>query len=386
MVEYRLQTESLIKREIGVDMPTDWGHFDLIAFRQKDTGDTHLALVKGTWEKNEPVLVRVHKSNVVGDIFGSTLCDSGQQLKNAMQSVENEGKGVILYMFQDGKSANLMSDLKKYKLQEMGVNQSAEITPNDERDYGIGAQILRDLGISKIKTCVGGSLGGQQAVEWAISQPELIENLILIATNAQHSPWGIAFNESQRMSIEVDPTWTESHPLAGINGMKAARATALISYRNYETYGVTQARREEGLDKTYRAVTYQRYQGEKLAQRFNAFSYYVLSQVMDSQDVGRGRGGVINALGQIKAKTLVMGIKSDALFPINEQEFLAKHIPDATFQALDSLYGHDGFLIENELITKAIKIWQKFIKLDVNPMYSFFKALEDRPRTLVAHD
>lgn len=151
LVEYRLQTESLIKREIGVDMPTDWGHFDLIAFRQKDTGDTHLALVKGTWKKEEPVLVRVHKSNVVGDIFGSTLCDSGQQLKNAMQAVENEGKGVILYMFQDGKSANLMSDLKKYKLQEMGVNQSTEITPNDERDYGIGAQILRDLGISKIK-------------------------------------------------------------------------------------------------------------------------------------------------------------------------------------------------------------------------------------------
>lgn len=255
------------------------------------------------------------------------------------------------------------------------------------RDIVNSFDLLREhLGISKIKTCVGGSLGGQQAVEWAISQPELIENLILIATNAQHSPWGIAFNESQRMSIEVDPTWKESHPLAGINGMKAARATALISYRNYETYGVTQARREEGLDKTYRAVTYQRYQGEKLAQRFNAFSYYVLSQVMDSQDVGRGRGGVINALGQVKAKTLVMGIKSDALFPINEQEFLAKYIPDATFQALDSLYGHDGFLIENELITKAIKIWQKFIKLDVNPMYSFFKALEDRPRTLVAHD
>jgi 3,4-dihydroxy 2-butanone 4-phosphate synthase/GTP cyclohydrolase II len=92
LVEYRLQTESLIKREIGVDMPTDWGHFDLIAFRQKDTGDTHLALVKGTWKKDEPVLVRVHKSNVVGDIFGSTLCDSGQQLKNAMQAVENEGK------------------------------------------------------------------------------------------------------------------------------------------------------------------------------------------------------------------------------------------------------------------------------------------------------
>jgi homoserine O-acetyltransferase len=123
---------------------------------------------------------------------------------------------------------------------------------------------------------------------------------------------------------------------------------------------------------------YQRYQGEKLAQRFNAYSYYVLSQVMDTQDVGRGRGGLVQALSQIKAKTLVMGIKSDTLFPINEQAFLAKHIPGATFQALDSLYGHDGFLIESQLITKAIKLWKKFVRLDVNPMYDFFKRLEKK--------
>ncbi|MFC0184735.1 homoserine O-acetyltransferase [Pseudarcicella hirudinis] len=171
------------------------------------------------------------------------------------------------------------------------------------RDIVNSFDLLREhLGISKIKTCVGGSLGGQQAVEWAISQPDLIENLILIATNAQHSPWGIAFNESQRMAIEVDPTWKESYATAGIEGMKAARATALISYRNYETYGITQARQDEPLGKSYRAVSYQRYQGEKLAQRFNAFSYYILSQVMDSQDVGRGRGGVQKALSRIKAK------------------------------------------------------------------------------------
>lgn len=247
------------------------------------------------------------------------------------------------------------------------------------RDIVRAFDLLREyLCIGKIQTCVGGSLGGQQALEWAICQPDLIENLILIATNAQHSPWGIAFNESQRMAIEVDPTWQESHPLAGINGMKAARATALISYRNYETYNITQARQGEPLGKPYRAVSYQKYQGEKLAKRFNAYSYYILSQVMDSQDVGRGRGGVVAALKNVKAKTLVMGIKSDALFPINEQEFLAKHIPGATFQAIDSLYGHDGFLIENELITKAIKLWQKFIKLDVNPMYDFFKNLEQK--------
>jgi homoserine O-acetyltransferase len=213
-------------------------------------------------------------------------------------------------------------------------------------------------------------------LEWAISSPDLIENLILIATNAQHSPWGIALNESQRMAIEVDPTWKNSNALAGLEGMKAARAVALISYRNYETYGITQARRDDNLSSPFRASSYQRYQGEKIAQRFNAFSYYSLSKVMDSQDVGRGRGGVVNALKQIKAKTLVMGILSDALFPINEQIFLSKNIPGAIFQSLDSLYGHDGFLIENQLITKAVVLWRKFLRFEENPMSDFFAQLE----------
>lgn len=220
-------------------------------------------------------------------------------------------------------------------------------------------------------------MGGQQALEWAIMKPELIDNLILVATNAVHSSWGIAFNESQRMSIEVDPTWPESNAQAGINGMKAARATALISYRNYETYQITQARQENSVGGNLRAVSYQRYQGDKLAKRFNAFSYYRLSTMMDSQDVGRNRGGVVAALKSIQAKTLVIGIKSDALFPIVEQEFLAKYIPDASFQVIDSLYGHDGFLIESGLMTKAIRLWQKLLRLEVNPMADFFKELEN---------
>lgn len=245
------------------------------------------------------------------------------------------------------------------------------------RDVVNSFELLREaLNIDKIKTCIGGSLGGQQAVEWAIINPDLIENLILVATNAVHSPWGIAFNESQRMAIEVDPTWKESNPLAGINGMKAARATALISYRNYETYQITQSRADNSIGEALRAITYQRYQGDKLANRFNAYSYYLLSKMMDSQDVGRNRGGIVNALKTIQAKTLVIGIKSDALFPIVEQEFLAKHIPGASFQMIDSLYGHDGFLIESGLMTKAIRLWQKIIRLEVNPMAEFFKELE----------
>ncbi|TAE25123.1 MAG: bifunctional 3,4-dihydroxy-2-butanone-4-phosphate synthase/GTP cyclohydrolase II [Cytophagales bacterium] len=155
LIEYRLRTESLIRREIGVDMPTEWGHFDLIAFKQSNTGDMHLALVKGTWEPDEPVLVRVHSSCVTGDIFGSCRCDCGGQLHAAMQMVEQEGKGVVLYMNQEGRGIGLINKLKAYKLQEMGrdtVEANLELgLPMDARDYGVGAQILRDLDVHKVK-------------------------------------------------------------------------------------------------------------------------------------------------------------------------------------------------------------------------------------------
>lgn len=155
LIEYRLKTDSLIEEIVRVDMPTQYGHFKLVAFGEKNTSNEHLALIKGEWEKEEPVLVRVHSSCFTGDILGSLRCDCGDQLHAAMEQVEKAGKGVILYMNQEGRGIGLLNKLKAYKLQEGGMDTvEANLHlgfPMDKRDYGVGAQILRYLGICKLK-------------------------------------------------------------------------------------------------------------------------------------------------------------------------------------------------------------------------------------------
>jgi homoserine O-acetyltransferase/O-succinyltransferase len=228
------------------------------------------------------------------------------------------------------------------------------------RDVVNAFDLLREeLRINQIYAALGGSMGGQQVLEWAILKPEVFQHIIPISCNAFHSPWGVAFNEAQRMAIEADPTWKESSPRAGINGLKAARAIGMISYRQYNTYLETQNEKNNETIDDFRASTYQRYQGDKLANRFNTYTYWILSKIMDSHNVGRKRANIESALKSIKAKTLVIGIDSDILFVLDEQKYLAATIPGAEFEIIQSIYGHDGFLVEFEHLKKIIKQYFK---------------------------
>ncbi len=215
------------------------------------------------------------------------------------------------------------------------------------------------LRIERIQLLIGGSLGGQQALEWSSSEPLRCRRLVVLATNAIHSPWGVAFNESQRMAIEADQTWLSPKDEAGIDGMRAARSIALLSYRTYEAYAKTQSLKGDTDDPWtgQPAGSYQRYQGEKLANRFNAWSYWYLSKAMDSHNLGRNRGEPDEVLKKIRARTLVVGIDCDLLFPPEEQRLLAKGIPDAELKIISSDFGHDGFLVEVNKLAEIIGLF-----------------------------
>ncbi|MBX2907689.1 MAG: bifunctional 3,4-dihydroxy-2-butanone-4-phosphate synthase/GTP cyclohydrolase II [Taibaiella sp.] len=188
LISYRLQKETLITEEVRVHLPTKFGNFELVAFKQTNTGENHLALVKGTWEKDEPVLVRVHSSCVTGDILHSLRCDCGDQLDAAMKMVEEAGKGVILYMNQEGRGIGLMNKLKAYKLQEEGKDTvEANLAlgfKNDQRDYGVGAQILRHLGISKMKLLSNNPRKRAGMLGYGL---EIVENVAIEITPNQHN-------------------------------------------------------------------------------------------------------------------------------------------------------------------------------------------------------
>ncbi|MGZ3901156.1 MAG: homoserine O-acetyltransferase family protein [Bacteroidia bacterium] len=235
------------------------------------------------------------------------------------------------------------------------------------RDMVNAHELLREhLGIEKINVVIGGSQGAQQVLEWNILKPSLFENAVVIATNAKHSSWGIAFNESQRLAIKADRTYYSNTDNGGEKGLAAARSIALLSYRNYHTYVETQKEKHDEKINDFNSAGYQRYQGEKLVKRFNAYSYVTLLNAMDSHNVGRAKVSAEKALSTITAKTLVIGISSDLLFPPTEQEFLSKHIKKSKFKVIDSFYGHDGFLIETEKLTRIISDFLQIKKPFIN--------------------
>ena len=221
-----------------------------------------------------------------------------------------------------------------------------EITIND---IVKAHQILKThLQINKIELLIGGSIGGFQALQWTITEPLLINKLCLIATSYQATPWSIAFNETQRMTIRADQTWTENRQDAGRLGLKAARAIALLSYRNYNAYNTTQQGYNE--NNIHKAISYQNYQGNKLLLRFNAFSYFCLLNAFDSHNIAKKQQKAEDILKTIIAKTAIIGINSDMLFPNTEQQFLANNIKNSSFEIISSDFGHDGFLIETDKI------------------------------------
>ncbi|GMQ23875.1 homoserine O-acetyltransferase [Algoriphagus sp. oki45] len=218
-----------------------------------------------------------------------------------------------------------------------------QLTP---RDLAASLEKLRiHLQLDQIHTLIGGSLGGQVALEWAVELGVKLKNAVILASTAKTSPWVIGFNEAQRMAIESDSTWGSKTSDSGKKGLEAARAIAMLSYRHPSDLKKKQSDSEEKLD-GFRAASYLRYQGQKLANRFNALSYWTLTKAMDSQDLGRGRRGVEDALQSIEARVLAIGVNTDWLFLPEESQFIAKKAKKGQYKEIDSSAGHDAFLIE----------------------------------------
>ena len=218
-------------------------------------------------------------------------------------------------------------------------------------------ELRKHLGIQSIDLLIGGSMGGYQCVEWEIIEPSLIKQLVLVATSAKESAWGIAIHTAQRLAIESDETFGDAYVMAGARGLKTARAIGMLTYRNYEAFVQTQSEEDDRID-NFKAASYINYQGDKLVNRFNAYSYWLLTKTMDSHNVARGRGEMRDVLKQVIARTLCIGISSDILCPVAEQKFLGENIPNATFVEIDSPFGHDGFLVEGAKIGSLLRDWK----------------------------
>ena len=242
-----------------------------------------------------------------------------------------------------------------------GTSGPASVDPSTGRPYrfsfpaftirdtvSVFSIVRRHLGIDRVDLLIGSSIGGFHASEWLVTEPDVIGKAALIATDVRVSAWLSASCEAQRMALEADQTFRGSDSLdGGKKGLMCARAQALISYRSYDGFVKTQSEADPDTLVATRAASYERYQGEKLAKRYDAYSYWSLCNVLDTHNTGRGRGGVEAALSRIKAATTVIGIDSDCLFPARCMKEWASLIPGADFRVITSVFGHDGFLLES---------------------------------------
>lgn len=249
-----------------------------------------------------------------------------------------------------------------------GTTSPVSINPESGRRYGrefpmitvrdmvhCHQMLARKLGIDHVELLIGSSIGGFQAMEWAVMEPDFAKRVALIATCTRSSAWAIAFNESQRMAISADATFHTDSPDGGKAGMAVARSVALLSYRGAEAYNATQTDADGEKLSGYRATTYQQHQGEKLRRRFDAHCYWRLTEAVDSHNIARGRGSVEEVLQRIKAKALVVAITSDILFPPSDHDVMVANIPSVEYSLIDSPFGHDGFLVEYEQLDTIIK-------------------------------
>ncbi len=248
-----------------------------------------------------------------------------------------------------------------------GTSSPLSINPDTGERYGMNfpfftlrdtvalhLKLLEHLGINTIALVIGGSCGGNIALEMAISLGDRIKKLALLCCSAQETPWVIAIHESQRIALHSDPTFAENDPDSGKEGLRGARAFALPFYRSHPSFRIRQT--EDDLDKItdFKAASYVRYQGQKFIDRYDAHCYYHQLNALDSHNVGRDRKSVAHALAQVTAKTVCIGFDTDLLIPVVEQQLLAEYIPNATYKEVKTHFGHDAFLIEIEALQEIL--------------------------------
>ena len=250
-----------------------------------------------------------------------------------------------------------------------GSSSARQPDPKTEAPYGLDfpfftirdtaklhLELLRHFGIERIHLLIGGSCGGNIAQEMALQLPTgRIENLVLLCCSARESPWAVAIHEAQRLVLRADPTLADKSPTAGQTALKACRGVALPYYRTQQSFNLRQQEIDNGVLTDFRASSYISYQGEKFVQRFDAPCYYTLLRALDTHNVGRGRESIEAALARLTCRTVVIGFESDLLVPVTEQQFLAKHLPNADLFEIKSIFGHDAFLIEHASIRRAIR-------------------------------